>query len=116
MIANMHFSAIEQQDTLVFLHAIKPGAANQSYGLQVAQLAGLPAAVLKLAKTKLRALEFNTPTHAPVASIPDTNSVTITAAQGALLADLAKIDPDQLTPHAALQLIYQWRQILRDAE
>ena len=56
-INNVHLSAVEHGDKIVFLHSVKPGAANKSYGLQVAQLAGLPAAVIKAAKHKLQQLE-----------------------------------------------------------
>ena len=52
-ISNIHLNAVEHGEKIVFLHSVKPGPASQSYGLQVAQLAGVPSAVIKLAKTKL---------------------------------------------------------------
>src|SRR5690606_4524754 len=56
-VANVHLDATEHGDSIVFLHAVKPGPANQSYGLQVAQLAGIPAEVISSARAKLRQLE-----------------------------------------------------------
>jgi len=61
---NVHFSAMEQGDKIIFLHAVKPGPANKSYGIQVAQLAGVPRAVIQQAKQKLRELEHaSAPLH-----------------------------------------------------
>ncbi len=57
MIANVHLSALEHQDNIIFMHQVKPGPASQSYGIQVAQLAGVPQAVIKTAKEKLKELE-----------------------------------------------------------
>lgn len=57
VIRNIHFEAVEQNDKLVFMHQALPGAANKSFGLQVAGLAGIPANVIKRAKMKLEALE-----------------------------------------------------------
>jgi len=54
---NVHFTAIEHENGIIFLHSVQEGAANKSYGLQVAQLAGIPAAVLKIAQQKLAELE-----------------------------------------------------------
>ncbi|MDP1932426.1 MAG: DNA mismatch repair protein MutS, partial [Gammaproteobacteria bacterium] len=59
-IANVHLDASEHQEGIVFLHAVKPGPANQSYGLQVAQLAGVPLAVIRQAREKLQQLERDT--------------------------------------------------------
>ncbi len=56
-VKNIHFSATEYGEKIVFLHAVNEGAASQSYGIQVAQLAGLPRAVIQLAKQKLLELE-----------------------------------------------------------
>lgn len=57
MIANVHLSAVEHQDSIIFMHQVKPGPASQSYGIQVAQLAGVPQAVINSAKSKLKELE-----------------------------------------------------------
>jgi DNA mismatch repair protein MutS len=56
-IHNVHFAAVEHGDKIIFLHAVQQGPASQSYGIQVAQLAGVPHAVIALAKEKLHALE-----------------------------------------------------------
>jgi DNA mismatch repair protein MutS len=62
---NVHLSAQEVGDSIVFLHQVNPGPANQSYGIQVAQLAGIPPKVLRLARAKLRVLEAASPTRSP---------------------------------------------------
>ncbi len=56
-VVNVHLSAIETEQKIVFLHRVEPGPANQSYGLQVAQLAGIPRWVIEHAREKLRSLE-----------------------------------------------------------
>lgn len=58
-IANIHLTAVEHQDTLVFLYSVQEGPANRSYGIQVAQLAGIPASVISIAKQKLNELDLN---------------------------------------------------------
>ena len=63
-IANVHLDAIEHEDSIVFLHAVKEGPANQSYGLQVAALAGVPRPVIGLARQRLQELEHNAAQHA----------------------------------------------------
>src|SRR5690606_31641578 len=55
--SNVHLSAVEHKDSIVFLHAVQPGPASQSYGLQVAQLAGVPQSVIRAARKHLAALE-----------------------------------------------------------
>src|SRR5690606_751521 len=55
--SNVHLSAIEHKDSIVFLHAVQAGPASQSYGLQVAQLAGVPPAVIRSARRRLAELE-----------------------------------------------------------
>ena len=54
--ANVHLSAVEHKDSIVFLHAVQDGPASQSYGLQVAQLAGVPPAVIRAARKHLARL------------------------------------------------------------
>lgn len=102
-VTNVHMDAVEAGDEIVFLHAVKDGPANQSYGLQVAKLAGLPKLALHSAKKKLIELENAsavTPTHQlSMDLIPETNNPALD-----LLND---IDPDELTAKQALDILYE---------
>src|SRR4029078_1980516 len=61
-VKNVHFDATERDDKIIVLHTVKSGPANKSYGIQVAQLAGVPRPVIQLAKKKLHELEMVAPT------------------------------------------------------
>ncbi|MES2717327.1 MAG: DNA mismatch repair protein MutS [Pseudomonadota bacterium] len=105
---NMHVSAVEAGHDIVFLHAIEPGPASRSYGVQVARLAGMPATLVRQARATLEALEaqqragdaqvdlFAAPPQASAA--PELSAVD---------AALATIDPDALTPREALDALYR---------
>jgi DNA mismatch repair protein MutS len=120
-VANVHLDAAEHRHGIVFLHAVKPGPANRSYGLAVAQLAGIPREVIGEAKRYLARLESQAlrtgqssgpqqelelgpaagAEHAPAEpAAPD-------PAVEALQAALAALDPDALTPRDALQRLYE---------
>ena len=118
--ANVHLDATEHGDGIVFLHAVKEGPANRSYGLQVAQLAGVPRGVIAEARRYLEHLEAQRdrqratpsaaerlaaqaelPLHLPVAPVPD-----------ALREALRAIDPDTFTPRQALETLYALRRLL----
>ena len=109
-IHNVHLAASEHKTGIAFLHTVKPGPASQSYGLQVAKLAGIPSLVIQKAQTHLRALENGT----EISSVDDSQRDLFAAPPptvqdrkvDALLAVLAKTDPDQLSPKEALDLIY----------
>src|SRR5450830_1842856 len=123
---NVHLSAVEHKDSIVFLHAVQAGPASQSYGLQVAQLAGVPAPVIRAARKHLTALEtqsvqttpqfdlFNAPLRTEddeeIAALPTTASAVDPVAQ-AVSAALADIDPDALTPRQALDALYRLKQL-----
>lgn len=121
-LANVHLSAVEHHDDIVFLHQVKDGAASKSYGLQVAKLAGVPTAVIHQATLKLRQLENereygrapkaqdNWLESAPASEEPSTSALT--AEQQTLLHTIQNTQPDQLTPRQALDLIYQWQNML----
>ena len=124
--ANVHLSAIEHKDSIVFLHAVQAGPASQSYGLQVAQLAGVPPGVIKAARKHLARLESQALATTPqldlfalACAAPDedasaaVDTAAAAAAQAAseLLAALAAIDPDALTPRQALEQIYQLKRL-----
>ena len=104
---NVHVSAAESGRDIVFLHEIQSGPASKSYGIQVARLAGMPAAVLNQARHTLDALELQaTESHAQVdlfASPPAEEVPT----SSALEEQLAAINPDALSPREALEALYQ---------
>jgi DNA mismatch repair protein MutS len=112
----------EWKDNVVFLHEVAPGAADRSYGIQVAKLAGLPAAVTSRATEVLRALEEGREGHKPLARIDDLplfakklRSEKIAAPKSSAVEEAVRgADPDALTPKAALELIYALKRLLAD--
>ncbi len=102
-IVNVHLDAVEHGEKIVFLHQVQDGCASQSYGIQVAALAGVPKEVIALAKTKLQSLEDNTISNSKVKKQPEKQKTD------ELRAALKQIDPDNLSPREALDLIYQLR-------
>ena len=113
-VANVHVEAVEHGERLVFLHSVKEGPANQSYGLQVAALAGIPKSVTAQARVYLTELERErdalrkpqTP-QAELALFVTAPPATASAALEALRA----IDPDALSPREALDLLYRLKQL-----
>ncbi|HEY5716799.1 MAG TPA: DNA mismatch repair protein MutS, partial [Psychromonas sp.] len=104
---NVHLDAVEHGDGIAFLHAVQEGAANKSYGLQVAALAGVPKEVVNNAKHKLRQLELGSQSKADIQQMPLQTSLPLEEQQtNQALSLLAEIDPDELTPKKALELIY----------
>jgi len=111
-LANVHLDAIEHKDHIVFLHSVEEGPANQSYGLQVAQLAGVPAQVIDAAKKHLLKLEQQ---RADNTQQPDLFAAARAAPEPhPLFAQLRAIDPDTLSPKEALELIYRLKRTLKD--
>lgn len=123
--SNVHLSAVEHKDSIVFLHAVQAGPASQSYGLQVAQLAGVPNVVIRAARKHLAALESQSVQSTPqfdlfsqslgdnqveedLAPAPD-NPATL-----AVMQALADIDPDALSPREALAALYHLKQQLNE--
>ncbi len=109
-IANVHLDAVEHGDSIVFLHAVKEGPANQSYGLQVASLAGVPRRIIDLARQRLRELEDSAQRHTELQAhqLSLGLSETPTAPDGrAVLELLEEVDPDELTPREALEALYR---------
>ena len=119
--ANVHLDATEHGDGIVFLHAIKDGPANRSYGLQVAQLAGVPRGVIGEARRYLEHLESERErrraTSAPAGDGAATQNELPLGPRGAMAEDplraaLAAIDPDELSPKEALEALYRLRRLL----
>jgi len=110
-IDNVHLDAIEHDDRIVFLHAIKEGAADRSYGLHVAALAGVPQAVIAQARKRLFDLEQEKPQDN---EIPSPQMGLFQApAEHPLLAALDGIDPDNLTPREAQQALYALKELAK---
>ena len=110
--ANVHLDAAEYGKGIVFLHKVEEGAANQSYGIQVAQLAGIPKSVVASAKRKLTQLESNQVSQSN--KQPDmfaTNVVTEEAPLHPAVEALESIQPDDLTPKQALELLYKLKEL-----
>ncbi|MBK7423828.1 MAG: DNA mismatch repair protein MutS [Propionivibrio sp.] len=112
-LANVHLDAVEHGERIVFLHAVEEGPANQSYGIQVAALAGIPAAVVKAARRQLREFEqrasINPLQPDLFASIPE----QLAADPDPALVRLAAIDPNELTPKQALDVLYELKALCR---
>ncbi|MFG6667270.1 DNA mismatch repair protein MutS [Halomonas sp. HNIBRBA4712] len=114
-VANIHLTATEHGDTIVFMHRIEAGPASQSYGLQVAQLAGVPGAVISRAREKLATLEQRDvdeqqrPAHAVSAPL---QSDLFASAPHPVVEALTQVEVDDLSPREALALLYQWRALL----
>jgi len=141
---NLHLAAAEHQGGIVFLHEVRPGPANRSYGLQVGRLAGLPATVVRKAGLLLEQLEararahddqldlFALPDVDPSAGLTDSgdprrdgapagighhrDQAGVAPAADRVAAALASIDPDTLNPRQALEALYQLRAILDDQD
>ena len=108
---NVHVSAAESGRDIVFLHEIQPGPASKSYGIQVARLAGMPAAVLNHARHTLEALELQaSQSQAQVDLFAEPPAIE-SAASSALDTALAAINPDDLSPREALEALYRLKKL-----
>lgn len=115
-IANVHIDAVEHADKIVFLHRVKDGPANQSYGLQVAQLAGVPKLVVDQARQKLQSLETDANNHIMEGSTLPLNlqfTPETDPQAEAIKTTLQAIDPNELTPRQALDALYQLRHMIK---
>jgi DNA mismatch repair protein MutS len=105
---NVHVSAAESGDDIVFLHDIQPGPASRSYGVQVARLAGMPGPVIRQARAALEALERQQQAGDPQVDLFAPPPAPAAAAAPSPLQDaLADIDPDKLSPREALDALYR---------
>ncbi len=113
-LANVHLDAVEHGERIVFLHAVEEGPANQSYGIQVAALAGIPNTVVRAARKQLREFEQRAAidplqpdlfaNSGPEPEEPEPHPA---------LEHLAGLDPDTLTPRAALEALYALKGLLK---
>jgi DNA mismatch repair protein MutS len=109
--ANVHLDAVEHKDSIVFLHAVEEGPASQSYGLQVAQLAGVPKAVIQRARRILQSLEDASRAGGAQADLFARPAEEPEPAGDALRDALAQVNPDELSPREALELLYRLKRL-----
>ncbi|HUX92134.1 MAG TPA: DNA mismatch repair protein MutS [Gallionellaceae bacterium] len=117
-LANVHLKAIEHQHSIVFLHSVNEGAASQSYGLQVAALAGVPNDVIKNARKQLRTLEQQSAMQNPqgdlfaAVEVADNIQTSQASTEHPAMEALRGVQPDELSPKAALEKLYQLKKLL----
>jgi DNA mismatch repair protein MutS len=114
LVANVHLNATEHNERIVFLHHVLPGPASQSYGLAVAQLAGVPGEVILRAREHLARLETTSLPHDLPRNDSGQQAAPLQSDMFAslphpVLEELFKINPDDLTPRKALELLYTWK-------
>ena len=109
--ANVHLDATEHGDKLVFLHAVRDGPASRSYGLQVAQLAGVPAAVIQRARRYLQQLENESAAHRDARAPQQELAFGPPPEPDAVQELLDALDPDTLSPKQALDALYALKRI-----
>ena len=111
--ANVHLDAVEHAHKIVFLHAVEEGPASQSYGIQVAALAGIPGSVVRDARRRLVQLENREAVAGPQ---PDLFARLPEAAPEPephpVVESLAALDPDALSPREALEKLYELKRLL----
>ena len=110
-VANVHLDAAEHGNGIIFLHSVQEGAANQSYGLQVAALAGIPKSVVASAKRKLTQLEKQSIDSGPQVDMflaDDLHEVPLHP----VVSELENIEPDELTPKQALEALYHLKTLM----
>ncbi|WP_075171208.1 DNA mismatch repair protein MutS [Neptunomonas phycophila] len=110
---NVHLNALEHNDTIVFMHEVQEGPASQSYGLQVAQLAGVPHHVITQARQKLIQLEADSvKTQTGATPPPPVQNDMFSAPSSPALDALKDTNPDNLSPREALELLYSLKSLL----
>ena len=105
-VANVHLDAVEHGDSIVFLHSVEEGPASQSYGLQVAQLAGIPKSTIAAARRRLAQLEQQSIAAGPQADLFAVPEAT-EAPPHPIVEALDDIEPDEMTPKQALEALYK---------
>ena len=113
-IHNVHIDAIEHNDNIVFLHAVKEGPANQSYGLQVAQLAGIPKSAIASAKLKIKQLETQSTTKESISSNHNQLGLEFESdPTHPALEILTNVNPDEFSPKDSLELLYKLKNLMQ---
>jgi DNA mismatch repair protein MutS len=111
---NVHLDATEYNDSIVFLHSVQDGPASQSYGIQVAKLAGIPTEVIQLARQELALLEAggNGVISPEIKTQPSQTELFLPPVNPELQKRLNNLRPDELSPKQALDLIYELKTLL----
>src|SRR5688572_8538550 len=111
-VANVHLDAVEHKDTVVFLHAVEEGPASRSYGLQVAALAGVPKPVVRQAQKYLQLLEDSSLARGNQDDLFSRKAEKEPEpASDPLREEMLKVNPDELTPREALELLYRLKKL-----
>ncbi len=111
---NVHLDATEHNDQVVFLHRVKAGPASQSYGLQVAKLAGMPQAVIEEAKHQLQQLEQQSLNQVSLSAQPKLQKELFAPQAHPVIEQLQQLQPDELTPKQAHEWLYRLTQQSHD--
>jgi len=111
-IANVHLDAVEHKDRIVFLHKLESGPADQSYGLQVAALAGVPKPVIRAAKKHLGELEEQKSAQGPQNDLFANIRKADEPKPHRALEALGDLDPDEMSPKEALETLYHLKRLL----
>jgi DNA mismatch repair protein MutS len=117
LVANVHLSATEHNERIVFLHHVLPGPASQSYGLAVAQLAGVPPEVITRAREHLSRLETTSLPHeaprpTPGKKSPPQQSDMFASLPHPVIEKIGKLDLDNMTPRQAIEMLYALKTLL----
>jgi DNA mismatch repair protein MutS len=110
-VANVHLDAVEHKDTVVFLHAVEEGPASRSYGLQVAALAGVPKPVIRQANKYLQLLEDSSLARGNQDDLFSRKTAPEPELSDPLRDEMLKVNPDELTPREALELLYRLKKL-----
>ncbi|NOX09974.1 MAG: DNA mismatch repair protein MutS [Gammaproteobacteria bacterium] len=115
-IQNVHLDAMEHGDKIVFLHTVKDGPADRSYGLHVAALSGVPAHVLDQARQQLQRLEKGTGTQTTIQSAKENDQMGLFQSHDAhpLEDAMEGIEPEDLSPRQALDILFKLKNICRE--
>ena len=108
-LVNVHLDAVEHGDTIVFMHTVQEGAASKSFGLQVAQLAGVPKPVIQRAKQRLAELEKQQAPSAINIEQQPFEQLSFVENTHPVLESLSSIDVNDLTPKQALDLLFEFK-------
>ncbi len=111
-VKNIHLDATEHGDKIIFMHSVQAGAANKSFGIAVAQLAGVPRPVIQFAKSKLKELEAQSYQHQSQPSQGDLFAAVVEKETHAVVEELKAIDPNELSPKAAMDLVYRLKAMI----
>jgi DNA mismatch repair protein MutS len=114
-IKNYNVAVSEVDNNVIFLHKILPGGADKSYGIHVAQLAGIPASVISRANQLLGQLEQQSSQH-EIKDTPQSAQMPLFQEDNPILKEIKKIYPNDLSPIEALNRIYQWKKEMDDRD